>query len=88
MAMGKVMPPGGKGLGAILALGAPPKKNPALAMADGDGPDAEGDNDFDAEKKNGADDMLVGAAHDVMSSLRARDAEGFALALKDFVGMC
>lgn len=74
---------GGKGLGALLAMGPPRGGSP---MGDGDGADSE--NQFDTDKANGADDMLVGAAHDVMSSLRARDASSFAVALKDFIGMC
>ena len=75
------MPSGGlKGLGDLMALGAPS----GAPAGDGDGPDSEGPTD----KDTGSSDMLVGAAHDVMSAIRSRDPESFAAALKDFVSMC
>ena len=73
-------PPGLKGLGDIISLGSP--SGPPEEVGEGQS------NPGEEVKEEGPPEMLVGAAHDVMSAMRARDAEGFAAALKDFVSMC
>ena len=79
-----------KDLGLLMSLGKPPKANPVTGLGSGapDGDGADEENAFDQDKQDAPDDMLVGAAHDVMSSLRARDPESFAVAMKSFVSMC
>lgn len=50
--------------------------------------DDDGDeNMFDQHEEDHPDELLVGAAHDVISALHARDAEAVAVALKSFVEM-
>ena len=90
-----------KGLDIIVGMGAPPKLgsrektprpmtsktyrgSPAPAIEGGD-PEAE-ENMFDKDEAP-PDEMLVGAAHDIMTAFHSRDPEGVAAALKAFVTM-
>jgi len=57
--------------------------------SDGDSEDMpEDENMFDKDEEVEPDELLVGAAHDVMSAFHSRDPEGVAAALKAFVSMC
>lgn len=86
-----------KGLDIIVGMGAPPKlgerdKVPRSSTAKSYrgspelGKEEDGDNLFERDEAP-PDEMLVGAAHDVMAAFRERDAEGVAAALKAFVTM-
>lgn len=63
--------------------GSPSAEGPGEAEGDDDGDE----NMFDQQDQDHPDELLVGAAHDVISALHARDAEAVAVALKSFVEM-
>ena len=73
-------------LGLKILLGPPPGSSRGASPSERGAP-RDSENAFDRPETE-PDELLVGAASDVMDALKTRDAASFAASLRDFVSMC
>ena len=74
-------------LGLKILLGPPPGSSRGGSPMGRESASPSEENAFDRPDSE-PDELLVGAASDVMDALRSRDAASFAASLRDFVSMC